>query len=120
MSEQEMRNKMDFILEQQAQLVTDLQMLTEAHVKAEARLSKAEEKVGNHDPRIAALESAVITVIGLVGDSAKSQKATEETVKTLVDSVDALTGRLDAIINLTLERTLGDQDGIGNGNDGNS
>ncbi|MGH9766293.1 MAG: hypothetical protein ACREAB_02565 [Blastocatellia bacterium] len=119
MSEQEMRSKMEFIVDQQARLVVDLQMLTKAHAKAEARLSKAEEKVGNHDPRIAALESVVITVVGLVGDSVKSQKATEETVKTLVERVDALTERLDAIINLTIERTLGDQNGNGTGKDGN-
>lgn len=119
MSEQEMRNKMDFIVEQQARLVVDLQMLIEAHTKAEARLSKAEEKVNNHDPRIAALESAVITVVGLVGDSSQSQKSAEETVKSLIEKVDALTERLDAIINLTIERTLGKQDGNGNSKDGN-
>ncbi len=117
MSEQEMRNKMDFIVEQQARLVVDLQMLTEAHAKAEARLSGSEEKVNNHDPRIAALEGAVITVIGLVGDSTRSQRATEETVKSLIEKVDALTERLNALIDMMVERTLNEQNGGGqNGN----
>jgi hypothetical protein len=108
---------MDFIVEQQAKLVVDLQMLTEAHTKAEARLSKVEEKVNNHDPRIAALEGAVITAVGLAGDLMRSQRATEETVKSLVEKADALTERLDAIINLIVERTLSDQNGAGqNGN----
>jgi hypothetical protein len=102
MSEQEIRNKMDFIVEQQAQFVIDLQQLREEQAKATARVSR--------------LEGAIVTVVNLIGDLSKAQKANDERVSIVVEKVDALTERLDTFINMMVERTLSEQSGDSNGN----
>lgn len=95
MSEQEMRNKMDFIVEQQAQFAVDMQLLREQQTKAEARISR--------------LESAIVVVVNMIGDLTKSQKTTDETVRKMAEDITALTERVDALINLMVNQTLDDQ-----------
>ena len=94
MSEQEIRNKMDFIVEQQAQFVIDLQQLREEQAKATARVSR--------------LEGAIVTVVNLIGDLGKAQKASDERISIVVEKVDALTERVDALVNMMVKRTLGE------------
>jgi len=111
MSEQEMRNKMDFIVEQQAQFVIDLQNLQQEQAKAESRISR--------------LEGAIVTVVNMIGELAKAQKGLEETVKSLgetvknvAEKVDALTERVDVLVNMMVKRTLGENGEINK--DGNN
>jgi predicted nucleic acid-binding Zn-ribbon protein len=111
MSEQEMQRKMEFIVEQQAIFVTDLQKLQEEHAKAESRISR--------------LEGAMVTVVNLMGDLAKAQKITEAKISEMSEKVAAVTARvdkvierfdelnerLDTFITMTIERFFGDQNG---------
>lgn len=113
MSEEELQQKIEFIIQQQAQFVVDLQKLAEAQTNSESRIGR--------------LEGAVVTVVNLFGEMSKAQKAggertsaLENKISILADKVDAtnervdaLTEKLDVFINLILERTLGNGDGTG-------
>ena len=95
MSEQEIRNKMDFIVEQQAQFAIDMQQLREQQTIAEVRTSR--------------LEGAMVAAFNLIGELTKAQKANNESQKVMAENVLALTERVDALINLMVKQTLNDQ-----------
>ncbi len=111
MSEQEMQRKMEFIVEQQALFVTDLQTLREEQAKAESRISR--------------LEGATVTAVNMIGELAKIQKNTEaklselaekvtivtERVDRVIERVDELTVRMDTFITMMVERYFGNQNG---------
>ena len=111
MSEQEMQNKIEFIVEQQANFAINLQKLQEEQAKAESRISR--------------IERAVVTVVNLIGELTKAQKVTDakmnelsEKVNTVTDRldkfterVDKLTERMDTFITVMVERFFGDQNG---------
>ncbi len=102
---------MGFIVEQQAKFAVDLRKLQEEQAKAESRISR--------------LEGAVVTVVNMIGELAKAQKATDanindlsgkiDTVTNRVDKlaerVDNLTERMDTFITVMVERFFGDQNG---------
>jgi TolA-binding protein len=102
MSEQEMRNKMDFIVEQQAQFAIDMHQLREQQTIAETRTSR--------------LEGAMVMVVNMIGDltktqnsTAEAQKITDETVRKMAENVTALTEKMDILVDLAVKRTLGEQ-----------
>lgn len=104
MSENEMQRKMEFIVEQQALFVSDLQKLQDEQAKSESRISR--------------LEGAVVAVVNLIGDLAKAQKTTETKLSDLSDKfyamterVDGLTVRMDTFITMMVERYFGNQNG---------
>ena len=104
MSEQEMQRKMGFIVEQQAQFVTNLQLLREEQTKAESRVSR--------------LEGAIATVVNMIGELGKVQKTSEAKISEMAEKVtavtvrvDELTDRLDTFINMIVERFISDQNG---------
>jgi predicted nucleic acid-binding Zn-ribbon protein len=61
MTDEEREKTVQFILEQQAKLTVGLQQLTEAHAAGEKRISR--------------LESALVTVAGMIGESNKRTDA---------------------------------------------
>src|SRR5262245_28009270 len=83
MSENEMQRKMEFIVEQQALFVSDLQKLQDEQAKSESRISR--------------LEGAVVAVVNLIGDLAQAQKITETKLSDLSDKFNAMTDRLDRV-----------------------
>jgi predicted nucleic acid-binding Zn-ribbon protein len=104
MSEQEMQRKMEFIVEQQAAFVTDLQKLQEEQAKAESRISR--------------LEGAIVSVVNMIGELVKAQYTSEakisemtEKVNAVTARVDGLTERIDTFITMMVERYFGDQNG---------
>jgi len=60
MEDEDVKKQIDSIVDRQAQIDTEVQMLTEAHKKAEERIGK--------------LEGAIVTIVDLLGDIVKSQK----------------------------------------------
>lgn len=72
MNNDEMQRNMEFIVSQQAQFAADIQKLQEAHVQAEARITR--------------IEGAVVTVVDLVGQLARSQETTGTQIAELVKS----------------------------------
>jgi ABC-type transporter Mla subunit MlaD len=101
MNNEEMQRNMEFIVSQQAQFAADIQKLQEAHVQAEARITR--------------IEGAVVTVVDLVGQLARSQETTGTQIAELVKSQkrtdEALAEtneRLNSFINF-VERYLSDR-----------
>jgi len=107
MSEQEMRNKIDFIAEQTAQNTIQLQQLMEIQAQTGERLSQ----VDGLAPRVGSFETALIAVIGLIGDLTKRMNTLADVVGELKEQVGALTERVDALITLMVKQTLGEQGG---------
>jgi len=104
MSENETQRKMEFIVEQQALFVSDLQKLQDEQAKSESRISR--------------LEGAVVAVVNLIGDLAKAQKTTETKLSDMSDKfnamterVDGLTVRMDTFITMMVERYFRNQNG---------
>jgi predicted nucleic acid-binding Zn-ribbon protein len=104
MSENEMQRRMEFIVEQQALFVSGLQKLQDEQAKAESRISR--------------LEGAVVAVVNMIGDLAKTQKTTDakfnamtERLDQVTERVDALTVRMDTFITMMVERYFGNQNG---------
>ena len=62
MTDGDLRQKMEFIVEHQAQFAADIQKLGEAQVEADARMTR--------------IEGAVVTVVDLLGQLARSQERT--------------------------------------------
>jgi predicted nucleic acid-binding Zn-ribbon protein len=84
----EQRDKtINFILEQQAKLTSDMQQLAEAAVASEKRISR--------------LEGAIVTVINMIGDS---NKRTDAKIAELNERTDAKIAELNAKWNETSER----------------
>jgi septation ring formation regulator EzrA len=103
--DEDVNRKMDFIVEQQAQLAGDLQKLAESHAKAEERISN--------------LEGAMVGVVGIIGDVVKAQKELVKNQQELAEArkvpdqkLAELGERVDAFI-VTVERYLGNRGGEG-------
>jgi len=82
MSENEMQRKMEFIVEQQALFVSDLQKLQEEQAKSESRISR--------------LEGAVVAVVNMIGDLAKAQKTTDAKFNAMTERLDQVTAQIVA------------------------
>jgi len=72
MNNDEMQRNMEFIVRQQAQFAVDIQQLKEAQVHADARMTR--------------LEGAVVTIVDLVGQLARSQEKTATQIAELVEA----------------------------------
>ena len=90
MAEQDIQKRIDFILEQQAQLTADLQRLAEAQVNFETRLGSAEARIGN-------LEGAMVGLVNLFGEVVKAHKNTDATVSDLVGKAEGLAGQVSTL-----------------------
>jgi len=93
MNNDEMQRNMEFIVSQQAQFAADIQKLQEAHVQAEARITR--------------IEGAVVTVVDLVGQLARTQETTGTQIAELVNSqkrTDEAMKRTDEALAETNER----------------
>ena len=97
MTNEEIGQRIEFIIEQQAQFASDVQMLRELQA-ADAKLLK--EQYRN-------LSDAVITVVGLVGRIAEAQERTDKRLAELAEglartdaNVAELTERLNIFINV--------------------
>ena len=93
MSEQEMNRKMEFIIEQQAQFVADIQ---ELHAN-QKRIQTAQEEMNvkhNH------LTEALTTVVGMVGRLSQGQ---EEEIKTELIELATAQKRTDERLNIFID-----------------
>jgi hypothetical protein len=90
MSEQDIQEQIEFILDQQARLTADLRRLSEAQVNAEARMSTTEARISN-------LEGAMVGLVNLFGEVVKAQKTTDTTVADLGGKIEALIGRVNTL-----------------------
>jgi hypothetical protein len=107
MSDEELNRKMEFIVEQQAQFSTDIQIMREVHV-ADTLLLKEETKLLKEETKLLKeqyhnLSDAVTTVVGLVGGLAVAQARTNEKLAEVAERLNVFIG--------VVERHLG-----GNGN----
>jgi hypothetical protein len=85
MSNEEMRKKMEFIVEQRAQFAADIGVLREVQA-ADAKLLKEEITVLKELYRN--LSDALTTVVGLVGTLAQTQTRTEERRNAFINVVE--------------------------------
>jgi hypothetical protein len=85
MSNEEMRKKMEFIVEQRAQFAADIGVLREIQA-ADAKLLKEEITVLKELYRN--LSDALTTVVGLVGTLAQTQTRTEERRNAFINVVE--------------------------------
>lgn len=92
MNNDELNQKMEFIVEQQAQFAADIGVIREIqaadakHLKEETKLLKEETKLLKEGHRT--LSNAVITVVGLIGTLTEAQKRTEERLNIFIDVVE--------------------------------
>ena len=93
MTNKEMQKTMQFILEQQAQFVVNIQKLEEEQTKAAARMTQ--------------IEGAVVSVVNLLGKLAEAQQQTEAKVNELTTRIGEMAEaqrqtneRLDVLINV--------------------
>lgn len=114
MSEEEMQKKMEFIIEQQAQFATDIQILRETQA-ADSKLLKEKHN---------SLADALMTVVGMVGKLAAQQEQTAADVARLAASqaelserLNELSERLNIFINV-VERYIVERRSGGNGGNG--
>lgn len=105
MSEEEMQQKMEFIIEQQAQFATDIQILRETQA-AESKLFREKHNT---------LTEALTTVVGMIGKLAAQQERTAADVASiaasqaeLVASQAELRERLNIFINV-VERYISEK-----------
>ncbi|HMF55628.1 MAG TPA: hypothetical protein VK619_04660 [Pyrinomonadaceae bacterium] len=102
MTEEEMRSKMEFIIDQQAHFSADIQQLKELHMHAEVRLTKAEERMtrlenivvrfANHtEERLVTLTERMESGFAVVNEKmaalAESQSHTDRRLDTLIDII---------------------------------
>ena len=90
MNNEQIERRMEFIVEQQAQFVTDIQQLKETQ-KAEAQLWR--EKYDN-------LTDAMTTVVGMIGKLAAGQQRTDEHLSELTARQAETDDRLNLFINV--------------------
>ena len=99
MSEEEMRKKMEFIVEQQAQFTVDIQQLKELAAQADARMTRLENVVvrfaNDTESRFSVLLDAQTRAeqrMAVLADSqaalAGSQSRTDERLNTLINVVE--------------------------------
>ncbi len=100
MSENEMRRKMEFIVEQQARFSTDIQKLQEAQV----RLQEAQAKTESVMLRLA---NALVAVTERQSEFSEAQKHTQIQIDNLAERGKETDERLNALIN-TVERYIGE------------
>ncbi len=84
MTDEEMRRKMEFIIEQQAQFAVNIEQLREAQSNAEVRLGK--------------LEGSVVAVINMIGRLTQGLERTDRTVAQLAEAQARTDERLNAFI----------------------
>ena len=120
MTNEELTQKMEFIVEQQAQFPADIEVMREVHA-ADTKLFKEESKLGKQ--QIHSLSAAVTAVVGMVGRLSEGQEETNNKLSELQARADASFAelaaagarseeRLNIFINV-VERHLG-----GNGSQG--
>jgi len=72
MANEEMQRNMEFIVSQQAQFAADIQKLGEVQLQFDARMTR--------------IEGAVVTVVDLVGQLARSQETTATQIAELAEA----------------------------------
>ena len=83
MSNEEMNKKMEFIVEQQAQFVADIEEMRKVQVQ-DTKLLKEETNVLNQQYH--KLSDALITVVGLVGTLTRAQLAADDRITELTQA----------------------------------
>ncbi|MGH9874484.1 MAG: hypothetical protein ACRD9S_18675 [Pyrinomonadaceae bacterium] len=96
MSDEEMNKKMEFIVEQQAKFAAEIEIMREVQATDAKQMRE--------------LSSAVITVIGLVGDLTETQTRTDEQINRLAQAQARTDERLNVFINV-VERYIGGNGG---------
>jgi len=82
MTNEEMQKTMRFILDQQAQFTTDIQMLRESQAEFQRQVTEAQAAF---DTRMGRLAEATLTTFGRLTEA---QTRTEERLNTLISVVD--------------------------------
>ena len=77
MSEEELNQKMEFIVEQQAKFAAEMEIMREVQAANERQMN--------------ALSRALIALVASVGDLAEAQRRTDERLNSLAESVKVLT-----------------------------
>lgn len=90
MTNEEMQKTMEFIVEQQAQFVVNMQKLEETQ-------ARSEERVGE-------LEGAMVTVVNLVGQLAAAQERTDARLSQLATEIAEAQKRTEAALAESSER----------------
>lgn len=88
MTEEEMRSKMEFIVEQQAQFAAGIQKLEELHAQALVRMTKAEDRMTKAEDRLTRLEDVVL----------RFANATEARFTALDEKMQSLTEKMEALV----------------------
>src|SRR5258708_2873210 len=83
MSNEEMNRKMEFIVEQQAQFVADIEEMRKVQVQ-DTKLLKEETNVLNQQSH--KLSDAVLTAVGLVGTLTRAQLAADDRITELTQA----------------------------------
>lgn len=105
MTNEEIGQRIEFIIEQQAQFTSDIQVLREIQA-AETKLLKEQSR---------SLSDAVVTLVGLVGKIAEAQERTEARVSELAEAQARTDGRLNIFINV-VEKYISRNGGNGSAN----
>ena len=95
MSNEEMNKKMEFIVEQQAQFVADIEKTREVQA-ADAKLLKEETNVLNQQYH--KLSDAVITVVGLVGTLTRAQLGADDRISELTQAQAHTDDRINVLV----------------------
>ena len=100
MTEEEMNNRMEFIVEQQAQFSVNIQ-------KLEENMQRLTEAQTTSEHRMNRMEGAFVGLMNLIGDS---QKQTEARISDLAQAQTRTDERLNTFINM-LERYIDSRNG---------
>jgi septal ring factor EnvC (AmiA/AmiB activator) len=79
MTDEEMRRTMQFILEQQAQFVADIQKISEVQAQQQQMQAQQQQQIGR-------LAEATLAITGIVGRLADAQERTERRVVELAEA----------------------------------
>jgi preprotein translocase subunit YajC len=96
----ETKNRMEFIIEQQARFAVDIQHLKEVQAETAKQQKQFQDQLGR-------IGDAVITVVGLIGQVTERQTKTETAMAGLADEMKELTERLNTFISV-VERHVSD------------
>ncbi len=87
MSEEEMQRKMEFIVEQQAQFVVDIQRLQEAHKQAESRMERIEDVMLRLANIQVQTNANVEALTQRMSEIAQAQVHTDQRLNVLIDII---------------------------------
>ncbi len=85
MTQEQMENAMNFIIEQQAKFAVDMELMKEAH---EQRMKEIQAVQATHQELIEQLTTASLQTFEVIAQLGKAQKQTEERLNILIGVVE--------------------------------